>query len=124
MARWLALPSPPRIPTARLAFVGVTVFVSGFFVLAAAGREYPAATLLLILGGASVLALPLIAFTLVVSGSESAVGRAWGAGFRRLPAGERSRAATVDRALRYAGVLWLANGLALWFATLAAQFGG
>ncbi|GMU39624.1 MAG: hypothetical protein AMXMBFR23_04900 [Chloroflexota bacterium] len=124
MARWLTLPSPRRVTTARLAFVGVTVFVSGFFVLAAAGRDYGPATLALILAGAAVLALPLAAFTLVVAGSESTVGRAWGAGFRSLPPPERTRAATVDRALRYAGTLWLANGLALWFATLAAGFGG
>ncbi len=124
MARWLTAPSPRRVRTARLAFVGVTLFVSGFFVLAAAGRDYGPATLALILAGAVVLALPLAAFTLVVAGSESAVGRAWGAGFRRLSTADRTRAATIDRALRYAGALWLANGLALWFATLAAGLGG
>ncbi|MDP2326846.1 MAG: hypothetical protein Q8M79_02035 [Dehalococcoidia bacterium] len=116
--------SPPRVPTARLAFVGFTVFVSGFFVLAAAGRTYGFGTLALVLAGAVALTLPLAAFTQLVAASEGLVGRAWGAGFRRLNAADRAPLATAERGLRYAGVLWLANGLALWFATLASQLGG
>ena len=116
--------SPPRVPTPRLAFVGFTVFVSGFFVLAATGRTYGLGTLALILTGAVVLTLPLAAFTQLVAASEGLVGRAWGAGFRRLDAANRAPLATAERGLRYAGVLWLANGLALWFATLASQLGG
>lgn len=121
MARLLDVVSPDRVPTTRLAFVGVTVHVSGFFVLAVAGQTYGPGTIALILAGAIVLALPIAAFSLLVAVSEAGIRRAWGAGFRRLTEAERAPLAIAARGLRYAGVLWLANGLALWFATVASR---
>lgn len=108
-------------PTGWLAFVGATIFASGFFVLAAAGNGYPADVLALILGVATILTLPILVLTLVVAGSESLLGRAWASGFHTLRAAERGGSGTGGRALRYAGFLWLANGGALWFATLASR---
>ena len=106
-------------PTGWLALVGSTVFMSGFFLLAVAGREFDSAVYGLVLGGAAALVLPIYLLGLVVTCSESVVGRAWASGFRALRPGERRWAGTAERALRYAGFLWLANGCALWFATLA-----
>ena len=60
---------------------------------------------------------------LVVTFAESVVGRAWASGFRELRPAERRFAGTAERALRYAGFLWLANGGALWFATLTTHVG-
>jgi len=108
-------------PTGWLAIVGSTVFVSGFFLLAVAGREFDPRVYALVLGGAAVITLPIYVLGLVVTFSESLVGRAWASGFRELAASERRFAGIALRALRYAGFLWLANGCALWFATLAAQ---
>ncbi len=97
--------------------------MSGFFVPRRGRATYAFGTLALILTGAVVLTLPLAAFTQLVAASEGIVGRAWGAGFRRLDTADRAPLATAERGLRYAAVLWLANGLALWFATLASQLG-
>jgi hypothetical protein len=108
-------------PTGWLAIVGSTIFVSGFFLLAVAGREFDARVYALVLSGAVIITAPIYVLGLVVTFSESAVGRAWASGFRELRAGDRSFSGTAWRALRYAGFLWLANGVALWFATLAAQ---
>jgi hypothetical protein len=108
-------------PTSWLAFVGATIFASGFFVLAAAGNGYSLDVLALILGGAAILTLPVLVLALVVAGSESLVGRAWASGFYGLAGTERGGRGTGARALRYAGFLWLANGGALWFATLASR---
>lgn len=113
-----ALFSPP---TGWLVFVGVTIFASGFFLLAAAGNGYEFSVLALILGAAVALTLPILALALVVAGTEAIVGRAWASGFHVLPATERGGRGIGVRALRYAGFLWLANGGALWFATLASQ---
>ncbi|MSQ30464.1 MAG: hypothetical protein EXR64_00325 [Dehalococcoidia bacterium] len=78
-------------------------------------------TNLFILGAAVVLSLPLLAITVVVAGSEALLGRAWANGLHRLAGGDRRLRATSIRALRYASVLWTANGAAMWLATLLAQ---
>ena len=112
----------PRWSTGTLAIVGSSLFVSGLFVLAAVGYAYPWLTHLFILGGALAFSLPLLAITFVVAGSEALLGRAWANGLHPLPGSERGARATSIRALRHASVLWLANGAAMWFATLVAQF--
>lgn len=112
----------PTPPTGGLAFVGGTIWVSGFFLLAAAGRDYGLAVHALILAGAVILTLPILLLALLVAASEAVVGRAWASGFTSIPARDRGARGMGLRALRYAGFLWLANGCALWFATLVAQF--
>ena len=112
----------PRFSTPALVLVGFTLFVSGLFVLAAAGRDYPWLTYCLLLASAAVLAVPLLLVTLVVAASEALIGRAWANGLRRLDPRQRGVAGSATRALRYAAVLWLANGAALWLATVVAQF--
>lgn len=74
----------PRWSTPVLAIVGGSLFVSGVFVLAAAGHAYSVATHLFILGSAIALAFPLLLVTLLVEGSEALLGRAWANGLRRL----------------------------------------
>ena len=101
--------------------MGSTVFVSGFFLLAAAGQDYQLEVHLVILALAAAVAVPILGLALVVAGSESLVGRAWASGFRELSLPERAVRGASVRALRYAGFLWLANGVALWLATLAGQ---
>ena len=112
----------PRWSTARLAIVGSSLFISGLFVLAAAGHAYSWSMYLFIFGSGVVLSLPLLAITFIVAGSEALLGRAWANGLRRLESAERGSRATAIRALRYASVLWLANGAAMWLATVIAQF--
>lgn len=111
----------PPVSTATLAIVGGSLFLSGLFVLAAAGHAYPWLTHLFILGSAVLLSLPLLGITALVAGSEALVGRAWANGLHRLGRPERGLRATSVRALRYASVLWAANGAAMWLATLLAQ---
>ncbi len=111
----------PRLATGTLAIVGGSLFVSGLFVLAATGHAYPWLTHLFILASAVALSLPLLAITAVVAGSEALIGRAWANGLHRLGRPERGLPATSIRAVRYASVLWLANGAAMWLATLVAQ---
>lgn len=60
-----------------LAIVGGSLFVSGVFVLAAAGHAYSLAAHLFILGSAIILAFPLLLVTLLVAGGEALLGRAW-----------------------------------------------
>ena len=108
-------------PTGWLALVGSTVFVSGFFLLAVVGREFDLGVYALVFAGAWVITLPILLLGMVVTCSESVVGRAWASGFRELRTSERRLAGTAERALRYAGFLCLANGAALWFATLASH---
>lgn len=115
--RWW--PSPP---TGGLAIVGVSIWVSGFFLLAAAGQDYGPAVCALILAGAVAVSVPVFALAVLVTASEAVVGRAWASGFAPLSVMEHGARGITSRALRYAGFLWLANGCALWFATLAAQF--
>ena len=112
----------PSPPTGGLAIVGVSVWVSGFFLLAAAGRDYGLAVYALIMGGAIAVSVPVLLLAAVITASEAFVGRAWASGFALLPRSERGLQGIASRALRYAGFLWLANGSALWFATLVAQF--
>ena len=111
----------PRWSTAVLAIVGGSMFVSGLFVLAAAGHVYPWLTYVFILGSAVLLSLPLLLVTAIVAGSEALLGRSWANGLRRLEASDRRLPATSVRAVRYASVLWLANGAAMWLATVLAQ---
>ncbi len=107
-----------RTEGATLALGGYALCVSGFFVLAAAGSSYPTATYALIFGGALLAGLPILLLTVIVATTETATGRAWASGFRRLLLIERTKAATFSRALRYAGIVWIANGLALWVASI------
>jgi len=107
--------------TATLAVVGNTLFMSGLFVLAAAGHAYPPLTHVFILVSAFLLSLPLLGVTALVAGSEALLGRAWANGLQPLEAEGRGGRATSIRAVRYAAVLWLANGAAMWLATLVAQ---
>ena len=119
----LALWATPlrRAGTPALAFVGFTLFVSGLFVLVAAGSRYPWLTYLFVLGGAAALAAPLLFVTALVAASEALLGRAWANGLRPLAVEERAWRATARRGLRYGAVLWLANGAAFWLATVVAQ---
>lgn len=111
----------PRWSTSTMVVVGNSLFVSGLFVLAAAGHAYPWLTHLLILVGALLLSLPLLGVTALVAGSEALIGRAWANGLRPLAAEHRRARAISARALRYASVLWAANGAAMWLATVVAQ---
>ena len=111
----------PSPPTGPLAFVGVTVWISGFFLLAAAGRDYTLPVYVLILAGAVAVSLPVLLLALLVAASEAMVGRAWASGFATLSDAERGVRGLASRALRYSGFLWLANGCALWFATITSQ---
>lgn len=106
---------------APLALVGFALFVSGFFAMAAMGTSYPAGTYALIAGASLIVGIPILVLTQLVAAGERLAGRAWAAGFRPLEAAERSPRATVLRGLRYAGVLWLANGAALWCAAFWMQ---
>ena len=106
---------PPTLP---LAFVGSTTFVSGFFLLATVRREFQVEVYALVLVGAVLVALPLLALTWMVAWSEAVTGRAWANGLRPLGDPDRTAPATGRRGLRYAGFLWLANGGALWVAAL------
>ena len=114
-------PRLPRWSTPTLAIVGSSMFVSGLFVLTSAGHVYPWMTYFVILLAATILAVPLYGITLLVAGTEALLGRAWANGLRRLPADDRRFRATSIRALRYASILWLANGAAMWLATVTAQ---
>ncbi|MEX1022032.1 MAG: hypothetical protein WD058_02685 [Dehalococcoidia bacterium] len=117
-----APPRRARPSTGWVALLGATAFVSGFFLLAAAGHAFEVRLYALILGGASLVTLPVLALALLVAASESLVTRAWAGGFRALLPGERRAQPTVARGLRYAGYLWLANGGALWVAALTTRF--
>lgn len=110
--------------TASLAFVGATVFVSGLFVLASAGTRFALPVYGWIAVMAALLCLPVGAVGLAAAAVETAIGRAGLGGWRRLEGTQRSRRGTLRRGVRYAGWLWLSNGLALWLATVASQFGG
>ena len=112
----------PRFSTPALVVVGLPLFVSGLFVLAAAGTGYPWLMYFFLLASAVLLSLPLLLVTIVVAASETMIGQAWANGLRRLDPPQRGLAGTAERALRYAAVLWLANGAALWLATVVAQF--
>lgn len=114
----LAAPWPA---TGLLAVVGSTAFMSGFFLLAAAGQNFDPPVYLMLLGMAAAVSLPILVLALLAAGSESILGRAWASGFRPLTGHERTARSASVRAVRYAGFLWLANGVALWFAALAAQ---
>jgi len=107
-----------RPPTAQLAVVGASIFVSGFFLLGVARREFAVEVYVLVLLGAVLVALPLLASTWLVAWSEAVTGPAWANGLRRLDTADRSAAGIRSRGLRYAGFLWLANGGALWLAAL------
>jgi hypothetical protein len=59
-----------------------------------------------------------------VAPTEAWLGRAWASGFRALAGDECGRRAIAERGLRYAGVLWLANGVALWLAAVTSLASG
>ena len=117
------LPREVWPPTGWVALVGFTLFLSGFFLLAVAGRPFDLRVYALVLGGASAITLPILLLGMVVTLSESVVGRAWASGFRVLESHERHLAGTAARGVRYAGFLWMANGTALWVVTLTTHLG-
>lgn len=108
-------------PTAPLAVAGSMAFISGFFLMTVVGREFDARVYLLVLAAAAWVPVPLFLLGVVITLSESVVGRAWASGFRLLRPGERLFRGSLHRAVRYASFLCLANGGALWLATLAAR---
>lgn len=110
------------VATPALAVYGGALFVSGLFVLASAGTRYGLAVYGWILVFAVVVALPLLILGVLVAAAERASGRAWFSGARRIEGIERGASATAARGVRYASWVWLANGLALWVATIASQF--
>lgn len=110
------------IATGALAFYGGALFVSGLFVLASAGTRFAPAVYGWIGLFALAVAFPVAALGVAVAAVERAVGRAWLSGGRLLEAGECALRPTAARGLRYASWIWLANGAALWVATLASQF--
>lgn len=111
-------------PTSALAAYGGALFVSGLFVLASAGTRYPLAVYGWILVFASLVALPLLILGVLGAGVERLSGRAWLSGAWRIEGQSRGVAVTVTRGVRYASWIWLANGAALWVATVATQFAG
>ncbi len=112
----------PQPSTGVLAIVGASLWTSGFFLLAAAGGGYGPDVLALIFAGAALLAVPVLLLASLVAASEGVVGRAWASGFGSLTRQQRRPRGVAVRGVRYAGFLWLANGGALWFATLASRF--
>ncbi len=109
------------IPTVELAAYGAGCFVSGLFVLAAVGTQFAVAVYAWIFMFALAVAVPVGAAGVLVAAVERASGRAWLSGARRLPPQERVLRATASRGIRYASWVWLANGAALWVATVAAS---
>ena len=110
------------LATPALAVYGGALFVSGLFVLASAGTRYSPAVYAWIAMFAVAVALPILVLGVLVAVVERASGRAWLSGARRIEASERGARTTAARGVRYASWVWLANGLALWVATVASQF--
>jgi len=98
------------------------MFVTGLVVLASAGTRYPIAVYGWIVLLALAVAVPVGLVGLIAANVERVSGRAWLSGARRLGTTERASRSTVERGARYASWIWLANGLALWVATVASQF--
>lgn len=114
------LPSPG---TSGAALLAAGVFIAGCCALTLAGRGLPPLATAIVLAAAAMMAGALLAAMWLVAALEAASGRAWASGFRRLAPGERSPAAIVRRGLRYATVLWAANGAAFWVAALLGWAG-
>ena len=70
------------------------------------------------------IAVPAGLVGMLAASVERATGRALLSGARRLEARERGICLTAVRGLRYASWIWLANGLALWVATVASEVAG
>ena len=117
-------PMVHRVATGPLLAYGGGMFVTGLFVLASAGTRYPIAVYGWIVLLAVAVALPVGLVGLLAASVERATGRAWLSGARRLEVPERASRPTVERGARYASWIWLANGLALWTATVAWEFAG
>ncbi len=122
--RGVSAPTGHRVATAPLAVYGGGLFVSGLFVLAAAGTRYSVAVYGWIALLAVAVALPIALVGLLAAGAERASGRAWLSGARRIEGKERGPQQTAARGVRYASWIWLANGLALWVATVASEVAG
>lgn len=120
----VSAPVVHRVATGPLLAYGGGMFVTGLFVLASAGTRYPIAVYGWIVLLAVAVALPVGLMGLLAASIEQASGRAWLSGARRLEVAERAPRPTVARGARYASWIWLANGLALWVATVASQFAG
>lgn len=111
-----------RPATAALTVYGGALFVSGLFVLVSAGTRYGLAVYAWIVLLALAIALPIMVLGILVAAVERATHRAWLSGARLIEVSERGASATVARGVRYASWIWLANGVALWVATVASQF--
>jgi hypothetical protein len=110
----------PAIRLRQVAPASALLFVLGFFGLAARGSGVSpdGAVYLVILVGAAALAGMVLALTALFAAVETASGRAWALGFRRLAPGESGIRGVAVRALRYATFLWLCNGAAFFVAGL------
>lgn len=111
-----------RVATGPLVVYGASLFVSGLFGLASAGTRYSAEVYAWIALFAVAVALPIALVGVLAAAAERASGRVWLSGARRIEAGERGSRPTLIRGVRYTSWIWLANGLALWIATVASQF--
>ena len=112
MSRTAALALRHAVPACALLFVG------GFFALAARDGARSPGVYAAILVGSMLLASAVLGFTALVAAVESASGRAWASGFRRLAPSEHGARGWARRALRYATFLWLCNGAAFVVAAL------
>ena len=108
----------PALTLRHTAPAGALLFFGGFFALAARDAAASAGVYGLIALGAALLVSGVLAVTAVVAGLEAWSGRAWAAGFRRLPPAESGARGWARRALRYATFLWLCNGAAFIVAAL------
>ncbi|TAJ20321.1 MAG: hypothetical protein EPO65_04085 [Dehalococcoidia bacterium] len=114
--------SGPRVATGPLVVYGASLFVSGLFVLASAGSGYSPLVYAWIALFACAVAFPIAGVGILAALVERMTGRMWLSGARRLEAADRGARPTIGRGARYASWIWLANGLALWIATIASQF--
>lgn len=100
----------------RVAPVSAALFVLGFSGLAVRGAvvagTVTAGVAVVIVVGATLLAVAVLGATAVFAACETLSGRAWALGFRRLAPGEATLRGIGVRALRYATFLWLCNGAA------------
>lgn len=112
----------PRVATGLLAVYGVSLFITGLFVLAAAGTDYAPGVYAWIALLACMVAVPIAVVGVLAALVERVSGRVWLSHARPMEVGERGSRVTLSRGVRYASWIWLANGLALWIATIASQF--
>lgn len=112
----------PRVATGTLAIYGVSLFVTGLFILAAAGTDFTAGVYVWIALFACMVAVPIALVGVLAALIERMSGRVWLSSARPMAIKDRGARTTLSRGVRYASWIWLANGLALWIATIASQF--